>query len=143
MRSSLEQEAYDVPYCFLHWLNNTGIGAFVNSDTTLPGGPGGGRYRREEITRKTRVVRNVSSPARSTDDVSGVLLDTSMVVDGHSVQRWHDYSLTESGADYSQPTGYESFSQALVKGPWEASPKASPMPSPNVISASHLGFVGS
>jgi hypothetical protein len=68
----LEQEARGVPYCFLHLSNSTGIGAFVNSTATLPGGPGGGRYRREEIIKRTRVAR---IPARSSDEVSGVLLD--------------------------------------------------------------------
>ena len=53
-------------------------------------------------------------------------------------QRCLDCSLTESCADYNQPTGFQSFSQALVKGPWESWPEAD-----EVISASHLGFVGS
>ena len=53
-------------------------------------------------------------------------------------QRCLDCSLTESCADYSQLTGFQSFSQALVKGLWESWPKAD-----EVISALHLGFVGS
>ena len=59
-----------VPYCFLHLSNN--MGDFVNSAATFPGGPGSGRYRRKETKRRKQVVR---TPARSTDDVSGVLLD--------------------------------------------------------------------
>ena len=53
------------------------MGAFVNSDATFPGGPGGKRYRREEMTRRTRIAR---TPAR--DDATGVLLNTSIMITG-------------------------------------------------------------
>ena len=62
MTRTIAGEPFYVPYFCLHLSKTSGMGVFLNSPATFPGGPGGKLYRRRETKRRI-IVSTASAPA--------------------------------------------------------------------------------